>query len=67
MQPDTNGVPFPEQKYPGFEFIAPVSTDIVTYEVQLFNPGNPEEVYDRLYVDVSILINVSVLVILILI
>ena len=55
MQPDETVVPFPEQDYPGFEFIAPVSTDIVTYEVQLYNPVNTGEVYDRFYVKVSLI------------
>ena len=53
IQPGTDGLSFPEQDYPGFEFVAPVSTDIVSYEVQLFNPVNLQ-IYDRLYVNVSV-------------
>ena len=53
IQPGTDGLAFEEQDYPGFEFIAPVSTDIVSYEVQLFNPVNLQ-IYDRLYVNVSV-------------
>ena len=54
MQPDEPGRSFPEQEYSGFEFIPPVSTDIVTYEVQLYNPENTGEVYEKFYVKVSL-------------
>ena len=55
MQPDEPGRSFPEQEYSGFEFIPPVSTDIVTYEVQLYNPDNTGEVYEKFYVKVSLI------------
>ena len=55
MRPEQPDVPFPEQEYPGFEFTAPVSTDIVTYEVQLYNPDNTGEVYEKFYVKVSLI------------
>ena len=47
-----SGEILPTQDYPGFEFITPVSTTPVTYEVQLYGEPNTT-VYESFDVNVS--------------